>query len=197
MNVYFQLFFVQAILGSSHGAATTQSPIVGCPPSASISPCTCLSYQFNASTTSLELNCNSLNLTDSQLSNVLNVFLYPQYISPVVSIYASQNKLTQVPSQISQFKTLANLNLDFNQIANISSFTGFSFSYNFINSFINVMLNNNKIASIPSGIFNFTSVTSINIDLSSNNITSLPTNAFNFPSTNSMMMNMLNLRNNQ
>ena len=198
MNVYFRLFFVQAMLGSSHGAATTQSPIVGCPPSASISPCTCSYGQFNTSSpVNLYVYCNSLNFTDSQLSNILNVFLSPQYISSVFQISASQNKLTQVPNQISQFSALTFLDLSYNQIVNISSLIGFSFSPN---AFINVMLNNNKIAGIPSGTFNLTSATSIIIDLSNNNITALPIKAFTFPSTSTAampVMNMLTLMNNQ
>ena len=176
---------------------TTQSLISGCPPSTSISPCTCTTAYMMNGITSLYVNCYNTfqNITDSQLSNALDVFLSPQYISPVVQIMAMQNQLTHVPSQISKFKSLTFLDLSYNQITNISPLSGLSFPFNA--SYVSIMLMNNKITNIPSGTINITSVTSITVDLSSNNITSLPTKAFTFPSTNSMMMNMLNLRNNQ
>ena len=174
----------------------TSAPISGCPPSTSISPCTCsTSYMLIGISTGLSVSCynNFQNITDSQLSNALDVFLSPQYISPVVQIMAMQNQLTQVPSQISKFKSLAQLDLSYNQITNISPLSGLSFPSNA--SYVSITLMNNKITSIPSGMLNFT--TSISIDLSFNNITSLPTKAFTFPPTATMMTNTLNLRNNQ
>ena len=186
------------MLGTSHGAATTLSPISGCPPSTSISPCTCSTSQpyMGGLTDGLYIYCNSFqNVTNSQLSNVLDVFLSPQYINPVVSISASQNQLTQIPSQISQFKSLTFLDLSYNQITNISSLSAINFSSNM--SYTSIMLMSNKITSIPSGTFNCSSASLVTIDLSMNNITSLPTNAFTFPPTATMMMNYLYLQNNQ
>ena len=177
---------------------TSAGPISGCPPSTTTfnSPCMCSASQpYMNSTTELYINCmSSQNVTDSQLSNFLNAFLSPQIISPVVSIMASFNQLTQVPSQISKFKSLTQLDLSYNQITNISSLSGLSFSSS---ANINIMLRNNKITNIPSGTFNCTSASYLMIDLSYNNITALPTKAFTYPQTATVMMNMLNLYGNQ
>jgi len=178
---------------TSHGAGTTEAPIMGCPPSTSISPCTCKEVMMNGGV--IYVSCYNQNLTNSQLSNILDVFLSPHYISPVYAIMASQNQLTYAPSQIAKFKSLTRFDLSFNQITNISPLSGLSFPSN---SSISIMLNNNKITSIPSGIFNCASLTSCFIELSSNNITFLPANAFIFPPTHSLMMfSYLSLQNNQ
>ena len=173
---------------------TTHSLIVGCPSSTSISPCTCDTVYYNNTLNGLSINCEFQNLTDSQLSNVLDVFLSPQYVSPVFRIKAYQNKLTRVPSQISHFKAAYTIDFSNNQITNISSFSG---TIAPSNSMINIILTGNKITSIPSGIFNCASAASCFIELSSNNITSIPANAFIFPQTNSLMTNGLSLYNNQ
>jgi len=175
---------------------TTSPPAEGCPPASSISPCTC-STSHPGGPIFLYVYCSNLNVTDLQFSKALNVFLSPQYISPVVSMYASYNQLTQIPSQIAKFKSLAYLDLSYNQITNISSLNGLIFSSNA--SFVSIMLNNNKITNVPSGTFNCTASSTYycTIDLSYNNITALSTKAFTYLSTNSMAMNMLNLKSNQ
>ena len=123
----------------SHGAETTQSTITGCPSSASISPCACATVTMYNLMTGLSINCNSQNLTDSQLSNILNVVLSPTIISPILSLSASQNKLTYAPNQIPNLMSLSSLDLSFNQIANISSLGFGSFS---VAISLNINLNN-------------------------------------------------------
>ena len=172
----------------------TESPIIGCPPSASISPCTCGTSQQSVNNSLLNgliVSCSSLNLNDSQLSAILSVFLSPQISSPVFQISASLNQLTYVSNQISKFTYLSNLDLSYNQITSVSSLDGLSFS----SAVININLNNNQITSIPSGTFNFTLATSISIDISYNYITALSTNAFTFPSSAAIMNNLFLQRN--
>lgn len=164
---------------------TTPSPISGCPPSASIFPCTCSTSQLVRAYPELYITCNNLNLTDLQLSNVLNVLISPQFTSPVVSLSASQNQLTQIPNQISQFKTLANLDLSKNLISNISSLIGLSFNPS--SASISINLNYNKITNIPAGTFKYPNATSIFVGLVSNQITNISSDSFIFSSaTNSI-----------
>ena len=160
---------------------TTSSPILGCPPSASISPCFCSTSQLSRALPELYINCYNLNLTDLQLSNVLNVFLSPQFISPVVSISASQNQLTYVPSQITKFTSLTNLDLSKNLIANISSLIGMNFNPS--TTSISLNLNYNKITNIPAGIFKYPNAASIFVGLVSNQISNISPDSFIFSST--------------
>ena len=187
---------------------TTQSPISGCPPSESISPCLC-SLVTSGSLNGLSIDCNSQNLTDSQLSTVLNVFLSPQYISPVFQIMAVQNQLTYVPNEIPKFKSLEELNFSFNQITNITSLSTSFLSVTSINiglnsnqitsipsqtfkfsnaTLIKIYLRSNQISSIPSGMFDYPLAYTINIDLDSNRITSIPSNIFNCPNAISVYL---------
>ena len=173
---------------------TTPVPIIGCPPSVSISPCTCGTSQQSVNNSLLNgliVSCSSLNLNDLQLSTVLSVFLSPQISSPVFQISASLNQLTYVPNQISKFAYLSNLDLSYNQITSVFPLDGLSFS----SAVIDIKLNNNQITSISSGTFNFTLATSISIDLSYNYITALSTNAFTFPSSATIMNNLFLQRN--
>jgi hypothetical protein len=122
------------------------------------------------------------------LSNILDVFLSPQFISPVVALQASQNKLTYAPNQISKFSALRDIFLHNNQIANISSFS-FSSPSALIGQ-ITIYLFSNRIASIPPGSFSYPNATSINIYLDSNQITSIPSGIFNYNFASYLTINL-------
>ena len=179
---------------TTRAPTTTPVPIIGCPPSVSISPCTCGTSQQSVNNSLLNgliVSCSSLNLNGSQLSTILSVFLSPQISSPVFQILASLNQLTHVPNQISKFAYLSNLDLSYNQITSVFPLDGLSFS----SAVIDIKLNNNQITSIPSDTFNFNLTTSITVDLSYNYISSLSTNAFTFPSSATIMNNLFLQRN--
>ena len=117
-----------------------------CPPAEAIAPCSC-------SNTSWAIDCNGRNLNDQQISLILDAFLSPG-VSPVATVWAKNNRLTQIPSQICKFTKL-----------------------------ITIDLSQNRIMSIPTGCFNLTSSWDLFISLYSNLITTIPSGAFNFTFT--------------
>ena len=97
------------MIGLSHGA-------VNCPAAKSISPCICGASSLNEN--GIAIYCNKQSLTDTQMSTILNAFTAPG-ISPVIQFDASGNKLTIIPSLVSQCTTLVQIGLHYNQITSI------------------------------------------------------------------------------
>jgi len=139
-----------------------------CPPAGQVSPCTC-TKNYNG----LGIFCDSLNMNDLQMSNVLNSFLSPD-VSPVVSFSAYNNLLTKIPTQISSFTQLNQVQLSGNQITSIP--TG---AFNFVQSTSSnfyLYLFQNKISTVQTGAFIFTSSpynSSISINLNNNQLTAM------------------------
>ena len=89
-----------------------------CPSANVILPCTCSQYTTNTTT----LNCNSLNLIDSQASEILDAYLSSPGVSPVGQLYLSNNRLlTRVPVQVKSFNQLRLAYLYSNAITSIES----------------------------------------------------------------------------
>lgn len=162
---------------------------VNCPNSLSISPCSCqkfINYYFTTYGEGITINCARANLSDLQMSRILDNLFAPG-VSPVVEIVASLNQLTKVPKQISKFPVLSKLNLNSNRISEIQCEDGkpilsARFSNNEIA--IEIYLNNNQITRIPSGVFNIPSAkANVQLFLTDNRITSISLNAFVFPSS--------------
>ena len=172
---------------------------VVCPSASSISPCTCHTYDPD----SVKLHCFNLGLSDSQMSKILNNFLNPNRTSPLVHLYAYNNNLTKIPSEISKFTSIQWIGLASNQITSIpsgaflSSATSFhinlesnqitsisssAFNLPSATSEVHINLNYNKVKSIPSDSFNFASATYVEIWLQLNKITSIPSGSFKFRS---------------
>ena len=78
-------------------------------------------WWVNITLNGLYVSCYGQSLNDSQLSNIWNVLVSPQYISPVDAIYASNNQLTQVPNQIGKCKANALLALIYPTIKSLIS----------------------------------------------------------------------------
>ena len=146
-----------ALMPSSYGQLV-------CPPASQVYPCTCTNYNPG-----LCIFCDSLNMNDLQMSNVLNAFLSPD-VSPVVSFSAYNNLLMKIPSQIANFTQL-------NQ----------------------VQLSGNQITSIPTGAFNFSQSTSLKfyLYLFQNKISTVQTEAFIFPPSLYNSSISINLANNE
>ena len=90
-----------------------------CPPASAISPCDCGQSQFNTNTT--YLFCNSRNLTDSQVSAILDAYLNTPNVSPVRQLELQYNRLTRVPDQMKSFTQLEYAYLFSNSITSIES----------------------------------------------------------------------------
>ena len=88
-----------------------------CPSANVILPCTCSQYTTNTT----QLDCNSLNLIDSQASEILDAYLSSPGVSPVGQLYLSNNNLTRVPVQVKSFTQLEYAILDYNSITSIES----------------------------------------------------------------------------
>ena len=68
------------------------SGAVVCPSASAISPCTCRASSIDPN--GLYVDCAKLGLSDSNMSTILNVFLYTKGVSPVIELDASYNNLT-------------------------------------------------------------------------------------------------------
>jgi len=162
-----------------------QAPDYICPMPTSISPCTCSQYYNDNSipiSKRIAINCKGKNLTDFQISKVLNSILFSKGLSPVIQISATNNQLTRFPEQISKFTALSIVDLSYNQITEIPCVDGKPFLKNYLaNQSVEINLRFNQIARIPSGVFHFPSAFSVSINLSNNRISSIPSDAFRFP----------------
>ena len=146
-------------------------------PKSSISPCSCVPEGNN-----ITIFCSGENLDDSKAISVLNAFLAPG-LSPVTKIHMSSNKLTKVPLEVSKFPALLSLDFSSNQIGEIPNNAKEPlFKNRLTTGRIAISLTNNKIKTIPSGVFNFPSSKNVFVDLSGNQIASVPSDAFKFPS---------------
>ena len=149
--------------------AATTSAKLKCPAKDAVLPCTCRSERSG-----LVLDCNSLDLDDSQLSQVLNDFLSHEE-SPLTKLSASNNRLTQVPAKIADSLSLSTIVLENNNITSISPGV-FDFPDGKTN--VRIYLSGNQIESIPSGAFNFPKAKIIHLDLNKNPISTVASDAF-------------------
>ena len=94
---------------------------VVCPPAADYAPCNCTEFLPNKPGT-IYLGCWGNQLNDSQVSDILDVFLKTPGVSPVGrSDLQFIQQLTRVPSQIKSFPQLNWVDLSTNGITSIES----------------------------------------------------------------------------
>jgi len=71
----------------------------------------------------LILECSRCNLTDSEVSDILDAFLSTPGVSPLLILNLSGNQLTRVPSQMQLFTELVVIEFQNNAIPSIESGT--------------------------------------------------------------------------
>ena len=87
-----------------------------CPPAEAISPCTCREY----TTTTTNLFCREMKLTDSQVSDILDAYLTTPNVSQVGQLLLNYNELlTRVPVQMKSFTQLSETFLSYNSFTSI------------------------------------------------------------------------------
>ena len=90
---------------------------VVCPPPDTYAPCRCTEDLSKLG--GVKLDCFERNLSDSNASNILDVFLSPD-ISPISILNLSFNQLTRIPSQIRSFPHLQSVFITHNFIESIA-----------------------------------------------------------------------------
>ena len=174
------------VIGTCHAGK------IVCPPAAPIAPCTCDNTSNVFKTTGNSLNCNNKKLNDLKLSNILDAFLSPG-IGPLILIKATNNQLTQIPSQIStkKFPNLIYIDLCFNRITTDITSTTFSYLLSSPNVYLN--FNNNRIQSVAPSSLKFPAASYVEVDFSYNLIASAMTNdTFNFASASTIYLYLQN-----
>lgn len=93
---------------------------VTCPPDDAYAPCDC--YEYIGKSETVTIDCQNQNLSDSKMSEILDVFLSTtNNISPVSEIDLTSNQLTRIPSQIRSFSQLVDVSLVDNPIKSIEA----------------------------------------------------------------------------
>ena len=91
---------------------------ITCPPDDAYAPCYC--YEYIGKSETLTIDCQNRNLSDSKISEILDVFLTTtNNISPVSQIDLTSNQLTRIPRQIRSFSQLEDVFLIDNPIKSI------------------------------------------------------------------------------
>ena len=119
-----------------------------CPPPDSYAPCSCIIDYSEENSDVIQLNCVSKNLTDSEISGILDIFLATPGVSPLGRLDLEYNQLTRIPNQIQFFPQLVWINLQDNKIESIVSG-----AFNFISTVEYLSLNLNPLATISPGAF--------------------------------------------
>ena len=94
---------------------------VVCPPPDTYAPCRCTEdlSKLGGVKPRVKLDCFERNLSDSNASNILDVFLSPD-ISPISILDLSFNQLTRIPSQVRSFPHLQSVLIIHNVIDSIA-----------------------------------------------------------------------------
>ena len=149
MNKYFTLVgwccFSSLLIPPS--LSVTRPPSIEiCPPPEAYAPCYCgyTSLEPNA----IALTCDSFNLTDSEVSDILDTFLSTPDISPLVLLSLRNNQLTRVPSQMQLFTELQVIDLENNAITSVESGT-----FKFNADYLSLSLENNQLTTIAPDSF--------------------------------------------
>ena len=93
---------------------------VVCPDFKRYQPCYCLPDDPEG-IPQISLVCNNWNLTDTEISDILDSFLSTPDVSPILRLVLSENRLTRVPNQVRFFDRLAHVDLQGNRIENVHS----------------------------------------------------------------------------
>ena len=101
---------------------------------------------------SIYLDCSYQNLNDSATTPILNSFLSNPNVDPVVEMNLSDNQLTQIPNEIRYFDYLQIVDLDFNKILSIKS-GAFNFTSRLRYLYLNGNPTGHKINYIEPGAF--------------------------------------------
>ena len=142
-------FIVSLLILPSSSVMTPAARTEICPPPETYAPCYC-GPNFKKPNT-IQLSCfefQSLNLTDSEVSDILDVFVTTPDISPMIIFDAHTNQLTRIPSQIKLLNDLISINFYKNSITSVESGT---FKFNDKGWFLD--LGANKLTTIPPGTF--------------------------------------------
>ena len=113
---FVYLMFLLLMIPSSSSLVNAD---VICPPAADYAPCLCGENRGRPGT--VYLYCYNQNLTDSQMSGILDAFLTTPGVSPLGYLSMWQNQLTRVPTQIKSFNQLDAVYIYENSIASIGS----------------------------------------------------------------------------
>lgn len=123
-------------------AVTSQ---IVCPDRTAIAPCNCNDGGDNVG---IELECFAKDLTDAQVSVILDTYLSTPGVSPLTYLMLRANQLTRIPSQVTSLPQLDRIELNFNKITTVA--TG---SFNLKATLKWLFLENNLIATIEPGAF--------------------------------------------
>ena len=146
-----------------------------CPSADSISPCQCNSYPTSRGN-NIHLDCGWTHLGDSKFSEVLQLIWENNGWNKLGSIVAFSCSLTKIPDEITRFRSLGKIELYNNRITSIESG---AFDFSSAPYRVEIDLTNNDITFIDTGAFNFGASTKIiDINFRSNEIATVSPNSF-------------------
>ena len=117
-----------------------------CPDRTAIAPCNC---NDGGDSKSVELECFGHDLTDAQMSSILETYISTPGVSPLAYLMLRANQLTKIPSQVAQLGQLDRIELNYNKITTV---TAGSFILN-SSPLKWIYLDNNLISEVQSGAF--------------------------------------------
>ena len=117
-----------------------------CPPPGEISPCTC--SDLGSEGLVIQLQCHNTAIEDEKASEILDKMIQWPRVSSLRRLELSNNRLTRVPSQLSQFQMLNYVDLSANQISSIEAN-----AFNLVTTFNTINLASNPITSIQDEAF--------------------------------------------
>ena len=143
-------YFIYLMLSLS----SVEAGAIGCPTPDAYAPCACGKYSNTSDT--IFLDCANKKLSDSNVSNILDLFIMTPGLSPLGRLDLYNNQLTRVPSQIKFFPQLEEIRLFFNAITSVESG-----AFNFIKPttviyphyFVYLELSINQLVTIAPGAF--------------------------------------------
>ena len=145
--IFSLVLLMQLLLLSSSSLVVNAAAV--CPPATDNVPCSC--YEWPQSST-IDIYCYNQNLSDSQVSDILDAFLTtPGVSSSVGSLDLRLNRLTRVPPQMKLFPQLKTVMLEGNFITSIES-GAFNFA-DATNPIRYLTLGNNQLTTIAPGAF--------------------------------------------
>ena len=133
------------------GGATAVYGEIVCPPPADYAPCNCV--EFPSDPTHIDLNCVLKNLTDLQISNILNSLLTTPGVSPLATLNLPFNELTVVPNELSFFsRSIDYVDLQGNDIG--PSISNGTFNFQKVDGgYLRLFLQRNQVKNIEPGAF--------------------------------------------
>ena len=119
MNKSSCYFFICLMLMMLLSSSSLVNSEVVCPPFETYAPCSCGEYLYQQGT--ILPNCAFRSINDSQVSDILDIFLTTPGVSPLWDLDLSRNQLNRIPAQINSFTQLKYVYLNNNNITSIDS----------------------------------------------------------------------------